>query len=278
MISSSLRFSRPFAAFASLVVLSLVLLSSPRPVAATDSLISVGISASPRSVVFGGSTKLGVRVVDAASGELDGASLSVQRALFPYRKFTNVRTFRPVQVRSEVRVKPAFNTRYRAVLTLADGNQFLSLFSTVYVNPVRSGNRYVNTSSGVRYIAAKETYSRQLLKRWKKVPPRLRTIYFYQRCDGSRDYILRGKKRAKTRLNGPRMTLLFPGFIFQDSACGQRSYRLQVIGTSKFPGYLGNGDDGGGAPTSTVRQYKLWTKVAGNKRISKGTMRQMGFP
>ena len=271
MFAVSFRSFQSVAPIAAAMCLSLICLIGPKPASANDSLISVGVSPSPRSVVFGGSTNLSVRVLDAVPGELDGASLTVQRAPFPYRKYSTVRSFSPAVTRANVRVRPDFNTRYRAVLTLDNGDQFLSLEATVYVNPVRRGNRVVQRPEGLEYVGARETYSRQLLKRWRKVPLRLRTMYYYQRCNGSNDFILRGQRRAKTKVDGKRITLVFPGFTYRDSACGERGYGVFSVGTSKLPGFLRNGDDGAGPPNSTVKGYRLWTKVAGNKRISAAT-------
>jgi hypothetical protein len=273
----SFRSFQSVAAVAAALFLSLICLVAPRPVSADDAGVFVGISSNPTSAVFGGATNLSVRVGGPEGGALDGASLAVQAAPFPYTKFSTIRSINATSGKFDIRVKPAINTRYRAVLTFAEGSRLLTQGLTVYVNPILRGNRVIQRPEGLEYVGARETYSRQLLKRWRKVPLRLRTMYFYQQCNGSKDFILRGQRRAKTRLNGKKMTLVFPGFTYRDSACGQRGYGIFSVGTSKLPGYLRNGDDGAGRPNSTVRGYRLWTKVAGNKRISAAKLRRTGL-
>lgn len=239
--------------------------------------VTVDLRVARTKVQFGNQVRASVKLMWTSVQARDGAVLLVEQAQFPYRKFVKVAERQDPDHLTWFQLSPKINSRIQATVVLANGGRIHSSRQQVFIDPIQRGNRFTRTRIGMRYSGAAETYSDLLMRRWLLVPRRFRTIYFYSDCSGSRWFKLRSKKIASQRLRGGRMTLVFPGYQFRDSDCRNRRYGSLAIGTSKLAGYLGNGDDGGGVPNISVPRYRLWQRVAGKKRLSRQTVKRLGF-
>lgn len=244
--------------------IALMIVSSSSASAAT---LKVETTAKDNTIRLGQATSLRTKLSGLTQAERNAGTLVFQMAKFPYRTYRAIGKIPGPAKRERLTVSPEGNTRIQVSFVSGNNIRLISRPVTLYVNPLERGGGWNNSRRGTRFRPFLQTYSRSFLGPWRSIPKRMRTVYLYQRCAGTSFYRLLDTKQVRTIVGKDRIRLNFPSATYTFKACGGKGF-IPIYGAmSKFPGYLRNGDDGGGKPFLNARLYKRWVKWAGRDRI-----------
>lgn len=237
------------------------------PGGASAASLTVKTTVRNNAIELGQATALRISISGLTQQERNAGTLIFRAAPFPYKSYRSIGTISAPRNRERFTVSPQTNTRIRVVFSAGLNIRLTSRPVTVYVNPISRGGRQVETRRGTRYLPGSLTFPRSVLARWQKTPRKIRTVYYYQQCQGSSFYKLRASKPIRATVGSDRMKVLIPGFSFTFKSCAGKPYWSVAAALGKLPGYLPNGDDGAGEPSPNARLYRRWVKWAGRKRI-----------
>lgn len=230
------------------------------------SAASISVRPQQSSITLGQAASLRIKLRGLSSDEIGSGTIRLKEASFPYDSYDTIRTINGYADRWVRTASPQVNSRYIATF-VSDEFRMTSIPSTVYVNPLFKGGKWLESRRTLTVTSSLTVYSRQLRARWYELPRRMRTVYFYQRCWGTPYFALQAERPATEITGLDRMRITSPGFTFTFEPCDGRGYTAQPAAWAKFPGYFSDGDDGAGRPTGTNSRYRTWTHWAGRNRI-----------
>jgi len=191
-----------------------------------------------------------------------GARATLEASPFPYEgnRVVDRRRFRSST--ELFIVTPRINTRYTLTVSLKGGRE-LSTTRNIWVGRARRKGPLLLSPHSVQIPKIEIALSRRLTSRWKEVPKRERTAYFYDLC-GHGSYRLAGRSTPGSRSGSRSLVITYPALRFT-SRCLKP--RFELVNIPKLPGYLKNGDDGAGKPTQDAATYLKQLKYLGDDFI-----------